>query len=157
LASLELISERYDDIDSFLTEMSLEPPNLSQVDADPEASEDENLVLSTIHSAKGLEWHSVFILSVLDGYIPSFRSLGDLSQLEEERRLLYVALTRAKKGLYIMKPHLEMGYGYQNYAEFQFSKVSRFLEEGDLLAQFTEPWSLRDESHSGLDSRKYQF
>ena len=155
LASLELIAERYDNMETFLTEMSLEPPDLSQSGSEPEDTEEEKLVLSTIHSAKGLEWHTVFILSAVDGYLPSFRSMGDLAQLEEERRLLYVALTRAKQGLYIMKPQLEMGYGYQGYSDFQFSKVTRFLEEGDLLTQFTEPWSIRDEA--GPDSRKYML
>ena len=73
---------------------------------------------------------SVFILSAIDGYIPSFQSLGDLNQLEEERRLMYVALTRAEKNLYIMKPNLDLSNSnYYKFSGMQFSKLSRFIED----------------------------
>lgn len=139
LDSLESIVSKYNDLETLLTEMSLDPPTESQVDAVESSKDEENLVLSTIHSAKGLEWHTVFLISAVDGYLPSFQSLGDLGQLEEERRLMYVALTRAEKDLYILKPNLDMSKGnYYRFSGMQFSQPSRFLEEAQILAQFTE-------------------
>ncbi len=146
LDSLQVIAERYDALETFLTEISLDPPEGSQVDSEPEDSEDEKLILSTIHSSKGLEFHTVFVMSLVDGYLPSFRALGDMAQLEEERRLLYVAMTRAKENLFLLKPNLEMGGdSYYNYSGFHFSKVSRFLDERSLLDEFTEKWALVEE------------
>lgn len=149
LESLEAISERFRDLESFLSDISLEPPESSQVGAFPESAEDERLTLSTIHSAKGLEWDTVFILSAVDGYLPSFQSLGDLMQIEEERRLLYVALTRARRHLFIMKPHLDGGGGqFFRYPGMRFSRISRFLEEGDILKTHAEQWVLVDEDRN---------
>lgn len=145
--SLKLISERFTTLEEFLAEISLDPPTQSHVDSLPQSTDDEKITLSTIHSAKGLEWHSVFILSAVDGYIPSFQSLGDLAQIEEERRLLYVALTRAQKNLYILKPNLNFsGSNYFRFSGMQFSKVSRFLEEGGLLETYTQKWAVEDEA-----------
>ena len=101
------LSERFRSLASMLDEFSLEPPESSQVGVDAVGEDEEYVVLSTIHSAKGLEWSRVFLLSVVDGYIPSFRSLQDPNQIEEERRLLYVAMTRAKDELYLIKPNLD--------------------------------------------------
>ena len=119
--------------------MSLDPPTDSQVDSMPGDNEDEKLCLSTIHSAKGLEWHTVFLLSAIDGYLPSFQSLGDLGQLEEERRLMYVALTRAEQNLYIMKPNLDLSKSnYYRFSGMEFSKLSRFLEENNIINTYAE-------------------
>ncbi|MEK9727008.1 MAG: ATP-dependent helicase [Candidatus Margulisiibacteriota bacterium] len=101
LNSLISLSERFRSLASMLDEFTLEPPESSQVGAEAAPDDDEYVVLSTIHSAKGLEWSRVFVLSVVDGYLPSFRSLQDPNQIEEERRLLYVAMTRAKDELYV--------------------------------------------------------
>ena len=68
--------------------------------------------------------------------------MGDLQQLEEERRLLYVALTRAKDQLFIIKPHLDLNRGYYPFQGMQFSKVSRFLDEPSLLDDHCEKWAL---------------
>ncbi|MFC1752053.1 ATP-dependent helicase [Thermoproteota archaeon] len=152
LESIQSIAERYETLEDFLSEMSLEPPEASQVDSLPEGKDEEKLILSTIHSAKGLEWHSVFILSVVDGFLPSFRSLGDLAQMEEERRLLYVAMTRAEENLYIIKPNLDHSPGvFHRYGGMQLSKLSRFLDEGDLINQYTERYTLVDECHHWLE------
>ena len=144
LNSLKTIAGRYTDLDQFLSEMSLEPPDNTQFDVAFEQTDERPITVSTIHSAKGLEWNTVFILSVVDGYIPSFQSLNDPKGIEEERRLLYVALTRAKKRLYVLKPHIEMNYGgAYRYSGMGFSKVSRFLEE-PMLRKLTETQVISD-------------
>ncbi len=90
----------------FLSDLAL----LSNVQAEDivEAGEEgESIVLSTVHRAKGLEWSRVFILGLTDGSFPSARSMGDLAQEEEERRVFYVALTRAKDELYLCYPIMD--------------------------------------------------
>ena len=139
LDSFEGITERFKTLETLLTEMSLDPPTDSQVDSMPGDNEDEKLCLSTIHSAKWLEWHTVFLLSAIDGYPPSFQSLGDLGQLEEERRLMYVALTRAEQNLFIMKPNLDLSKSnYYRFSGMEFSKLSRFLEENNIINTYAE-------------------
>lgn len=98
------IMEGYDGLDRFLADMALEPPSAS-VDGDLAVGEDDaGLVLSTIHSAKGLEWHTVFIIWALDGRFPSVYATKREEDLEDELRLMYVAATRAKENLYISYP-----------------------------------------------------
>ncbi|MFC1771681.1 ATP-dependent helicase, partial [Candidatus Margulisiibacteriota bacterium] len=146
LESLETISARYRDMETFLAEMSLDPPDSSQIGAMPKPDDEEKLVLSTIHSAKGLEWDTVFLISAIDGYLPSFQSLDDPDQIEEERRLVYVALTRAKQNLFIIKPNLDNSYNnFYRFSGRQFSRLSRFLEESGIVEQFAEKWVLVDE------------
>ena len=110
--------------------MSIDPPIDSIVDLGDESSEDEFVTLSTIHSAKGLEWHSVFVIHALDGYFPSNRSAYKIETLEEERRLMYVAVTRAKNNLMISYP---MNI-YDRETGTTLSKPSRFISDvtGDL-------------------------
>ncbi len=145
LDSLSKIIGRYDDLEKFLVDITLDPAELSHVDTEPsEKDREERLILSTIHSAKGLEWNSVFVIFLVDGFFPSAYSLESEEQVEEERRLLYVATTRAKENLYLIKPGLE---GSSNYFSSYcgFSKISRFLEEGDILEKYVEKWILEDE------------
>ena len=146
LESLVRIAERYNNLEQFLVDTTLEPLETSQVDVDVTDKEEEKLILSTIHSAKGLEWHTVFIIFLTDGYLPSAYSLDSEENVEEERRLLYVAATRAKENLYLLKPEIE--YAGRNYFEqsyLGFSEVSRFLNEGDILEKYVEQWNLIDE------------
>ena len=139
IESLITISERFKSLEKMLTEMSLEPPTETQSDSMAKDSDNEKISLSTIHSAKGLEWHTVFILSAIDGYLPSFQSLGDINQLEEERRLMYVALTRAEKQLFIMKPNLDLSTSnYYKFSGMQFSKLSRFIEDVSQLNELVD-------------------
>ena len=146
LDSIEAIAEQYDDLETMLTQLTLDPPTDSQIDSLEEVNDDEKLILSTIHSAKGLEWHTVFLISAVDGYIPSFQSLGDLDQIEEERRLMYVALTRAKENLFILKPNLDLSQSnYYRYSGMQFSRLSRFLEEHHIIKEFAEQWAIEEE------------
>ena len=105
LEHLAAIMERYDNLETFLADISLEPPNTSIDNTfTADYSENDRLVLSTIHSAKGLEWHTVFIIWALDGRFPSLHALNSPEDLEEERRLMYVASTRAREKLFFIHP-----------------------------------------------------
>ncbi|MBL7974010.1 MAG: ATP-dependent helicase, partial [Candidatus Kapabacteria bacterium] len=98
------ISQRYNSLEHLVHEISLDPPVAIASELLEEGGETEHLTLSTIHSAKGLEWDSVFLITALEGRFPSSKAEGSLEQLEEERRLMYVALTRAKNRLYVSYP-----------------------------------------------------
>jgi len=146
IESLLLISQRYKKLSAFLSDMTIEPIRESQSRTDPEDSDDEELVLSTIHSAKGLEWHTVFIIYLVDGFLPSTMSLSSIEEIEEERRLLYVAATRAKQNLYLVKPNnSKKGGNYFQSSYGSFTEVSRFLKENNLLEKHAEKWVLTDE------------
>jgi len=104
LEQLEQVSGRYPTRERFLTELTLDPPSAAgDLAGDPLLDEDY-LVLSTVHSAKGQEWESVFVLNVSDGNFPSEFATGKPEMIEEERRLLYVAMTRAKQSLSLIAP-----------------------------------------------------
>ncbi|MDH3984513.1 MAG: ATP-dependent helicase, partial [Gammaproteobacteria bacterium] len=104
LEQLEQISGRYPTRERFLTELTLDPPSAAgDLAGDPLLDEDY-LILSTVHSAKGQEWESVFVLNVTDGNFPSEFATGKPEMIEEERRLLYVAMTRAKQSLSLISP-----------------------------------------------------
>jgi ATP-dependent DNA helicase UvrD/PcrA len=120
------LSAKYDSLEKFLTEFALDPPSRNfGTKTVPliDESEDAPLTVSTIHSAKGLEWHSVIIPHTLDGLIPSIRSLNSIEELEEERRLFYVACSRAKQDLLITMP------SYVTTYNAFLSYPSRFLIE----------------------------
>jgi DNA helicase-2/ATP-dependent DNA helicase PcrA len=118
------IAERYKSLNDFLNDMALEPPVESVVDIEEESKEEEFLNLSTVHSAKGLEWKAVFIIWALDGRFPSSKAAEDIDSLEEERRLFYVASTRAKDKLYVTYP-ISI---YDRESGTVLSKPSRFIE-----------------------------
>jgi DNA helicase II / ATP-dependent DNA helicase PcrA len=82
----------------------MDPPQATSAEAGPPHLDEDFLVLSTIHSAKGQEWDVVFVLNVTDGCIPSDMAVGTREQIEEERRLLYVAMTRARQHLHLVQP-----------------------------------------------------
>jgi len=104
LEQLEQIASRYKDRQTFLAQIALDPPNSTQDLAGRPDLNDDFLVLSTIHSAKGLEWEVVYIINATDGHIPSDMATGSEEGIEEERRLFYVAMTRAKQWLYVYCP-----------------------------------------------------
>jgi DNA helicase-2/ATP-dependent DNA helicase PcrA len=122
LESLIALAEKYETLEEFLTDLVLEPIYSSEVEGE---RKEEILTLSTIHSAKGLEWHTVFVLSVIEGRFPSSYSLLNPEELEEERRLFYVAVTRAKERLYLIAPLTIYVPGEGR----TFAKLSRFLQE----------------------------
>ena len=98
------VASAYPSREGFLTEVTLDPPSATSDEAGVPGRDDDYLILSTIHSAKGQEWKSVHILNVVDGCIPSDLGTGTPEELEEERRLLYVAMTRAKDALHLVVP-----------------------------------------------------
>jgi DNA helicase-2/ATP-dependent DNA helicase PcrA len=104
LAQLTQIAASYQSRERFLTEMKLDPPDATSDEAGPPLLDEDYLILSTIHSAKGQEWKAVFVLNTVDGCIPSDLSVRTAPEIEEERRLLYVAMTRARDQLHLMVP-----------------------------------------------------
>lgn len=116
LLQLEQIAAGYASRERFLTELTLDPPDATSDEAGVPLLDEDYLILSTIHSAKGQEWKSVFVLNGVDGCIPSDLGAGEKEQIEEERRLLYVAMTRAKDALHVITPqrfftHQQSAYG----------------------------------------------
>jgi DNA helicase II / ATP-dependent DNA helicase PcrA len=134
LEMFQNITERYKDVDTLLTDLALEPPNESIVDVESPGPEEEFLTLSTIHSAKGLEWNSVFIIYALEGRFPTMRSVASDEEIEEERRLMYVACTRAKENLFITYP---MNV-YDRESGLILTKPSRFIQ--GIGEHLLEPW-----------------
>lgn len=127
LQQLETIAARYQSRGEFLSEMTLDPPTSTQeLPADPWLDEDY-LILSTIHSAKGLEWDSVFIIHAADGNIPADMATGSPEEIEEERRLLYVAMTRAKNQLFVLRPERYYFHHRRRSDQHSLSKITRFL------------------------------
>jgi len=137
LDSLVRIAARYSSLEEFLSDMALDPPERNIIGPGSKDKDDSRLVLSTIHSAKGLEWHTVFLIYVAEGHLPSYLSLEDEAAIEEECRLFYVAVTRAKENLFLLKPNIDRsGRSYFNDSATVFTRVSRFLEQGDILNKF---------------------
>ncbi|MEK7097556.1 MAG: ATP-dependent helicase, partial [Patescibacteria group bacterium] len=131
LGSLENIAQRYLTLEEFLTDMALEPPEKSLVDKGIRTHGENDLVLSTIHSAKGLEWHTVFLIYLAEGYLPSYQSMSSDSAIEEERRLFYVAATRAKNNLFLLRPQIDTSPRRSwDTTGSMYTQVSRFLDEG---------------------------
>ena len=104
LDQLVRIAAQYASRERFLTEMTLDPPEATSDEAGTPLLDEDYLILSTIHSAKGQEWTAVYVLNVVDGCIPSDMATGTADEIEEERRLLYVAMTRAKDDLHLIVP-----------------------------------------------------
>jgi DNA helicase-2/ATP-dependent DNA helicase PcrA len=136
LDQLEQIAGTYSARGSFLTELTLDPPEASSAEAVPPHLDEDYLVLSTIHSAKGQEWDAVFVLNVIDGCIPSDMALGSPEQTEEERRLLYVAMTRARQHLHLVQPMRLFRSHQHRYGDSHVLACrSRFIQD-DLLPLF---------------------
>jgi DNA helicase-2/ATP-dependent DNA helicase PcrA len=137
LEQLAVFAQQFVSIEDFLTQLAL----LTNVDADedrPASNDDEQLRLSTIHQAKGLEFDVVFVIMLCEGLFPSERS-GDTSEgVEEERRLMYVAITRARNELYLSYPLVRAGYGNSGDT---LQHPSRFLRE--IPEKLIEEWNLR--------------
>jgi len=139
LEMFQQITERYRSVGTLLADLALEPTAESVTDITAPGTDDEKLILSTIHSAKGLEWHSVFVLYALDGRFPVSRAAISDDNMEEERRLMYVACTRAKENLFITYP-INV---YDRESGLVLSKPSRFVSglPNDLL----ETWVIDEE------------
>jgi DNA helicase-2/ATP-dependent DNA helicase PcrA len=136
LQQLAGLATEYGTRSRFLTEITLDPPASTSDLAGPPHLDDDYLILSTIHSAKGGEWRTVFVIHAADGNIPSDMAISDPGGLEEERRLLYVALTRAKDHLHVTVPQRFYHKRFSSSREHSYALPSRFLDPA--MDQFDE-------------------
>ena len=130
IAHLVSLAAGYPSRERFLTELALDPPAATSDESGPGGHDEDYLILSTIHSAKGQEWSAVSVLNVVDGCIPSDMATGSPAEIEEERRLLYVAMTRARHHLHLLVPQRfyvtqQAAYGDRHV----YGSISRFLPE----------------------------
>ncbi|MEE8360125.1 MAG: 3'-5' exonuclease, partial [Candidatus Omnitrophota bacterium] len=140
LDTMRQISERYDSLSELLADFAIEPPDKGVSSIGPAQHLDvKPLTVSTIHSAKGLEWEAVFFMGLMDGVLPSKFSVDDDDEIEEEQRLFYVGVTRAKR-------HLSLSLHHEGYRGgiSQFNRVSRFVEAPNVALCL---------DHSGHDSQ----
>ena len=128
LDQLRVIAGGYPSRAAFLAAIALEPPQSTQDLATGGDAEDDALILSTAHSAKGKEWDAVFLIWAVDGHFPLARAAADEGQLEEERRLMYVALTRARNHLAVSFPL--NAYSTRRGADYSMDQLSRFIDSG---------------------------
>jgi DNA helicase II / ATP-dependent DNA helicase PcrA len=144
IAQLEQIAGGYESRERFLTELTLDPPDATSGHARASTLDEDYTILSTIHSAKGQEWRIVRVLNVVDGCIPSDMATRTQEEIEEERRLLYVAMTRAKDELDLIVP--------QRFYTYQQSKAgdrhvyacrSRFIPDGIIDSFDCQAWHER--------------
>jgi DNA helicase-2/ATP-dependent DNA helicase PcrA len=141
LKQLAIFAQPFESVEEFLTQMALLTNVEAEDEQQPADHDDERLRLSTIHQAKGLEFDAVFIIMLCDGLFPSARSIEsdeDGEGLEEERRLFYVAITRARNELYLSYPLIRAGYGNSGAT---LQQPSRFLEE--IPKELVDEWNLR--------------
>jgi DNA helicase-2/ATP-dependent DNA helicase PcrA len=136
LIQLEQIASGYPSRERFLTELALDPPDATSDHSGAPLLDEDYLILSTIHSAKGQEWKSVFVLNVVDGCIPSDLGSGTTTEIEEERRLLYVAMTRARDDLHLVVPQRFFTHGQNAQGDRHvYASRTRFIPDG-LLGRF---------------------
>ena len=159
LLQLEQIAAGYSSRERFLTELTLDPPDATSDQAGVPLLDEDYLVLSTIHSAKGQEWKSVFILNVVDGCIPSDLGTGTSAEIEEERRLLYVAMTRAKDNLSLVMPQRFFTHGQNPKGDRHvFASRTRFIPVSLLKHFESATWPQSDAlARERLAARKVQI
>ncbi len=140
LLQLEQIAGGYPNRERFLTELTLDPPDATSDQAGVPLLDEDSLILSTIHSAKGQEWRSVFMLNCVDGCIPSDLATGTTAEIEEERRLLYVGMTRARDSLTLVTPQRFFTGGQNSQGDRHvYASRTRFIPA--TLLQFFEATS----------------
>ncbi len=143
LVQLEQIASGYPSRQRFLTELTLDPPDATSDEAGPPHLDEDYLILSTIHSAKGQEWKNVFILNTVDGCMPIDLAVGTSEEIDEERRLLYVAMTRAKDDLHLIMPQRFYTHGQAARGDRHvYASRTRFIP-ASILELFTQAsWPL---------------
>lgn len=161
LDQLELLSGQYPSRERFLTELTLDPPNVTSDLAGQPMLDEDYLVLSTIHSAKGMEFDNVYILNVVDGSFPSEFATGRAELVEEERRLLYVAMTRARNELTLISPlkftlthqaRTGDAHVYGGRSRFMSEKVMKTLEEAVFHGSHIGEAGLKEAGQSAVDA-----
>jgi DNA helicase-2/ATP-dependent DNA helicase PcrA len=136
LLQLEQMASGYPSREHFLSELTLDPPDATSDQAGVPLLDEDYLILSTIHSAKGQEWKSVYLLNAVDGCMPSDLGAGTSAEIEEERRLLYVAMTRAKDDLHLVVPQRFFVRGQHAQGDRHlYASRTRFIPE-KLLGPF---------------------
>jgi len=141
ILQLEQIAAGHESRERFLTEITLDPPSASSDLAGAPHRDEDYLILSTIHSAKGQEWRQVFVLNCVDGCIPSELSTGTREEIEEERRLLYVAMTRARDTLHLMQPQRFYTHGQHPRGDRHVYAIpSRFISDSAQPLFECRPW-----------------
>ena len=136
LLQLEQIAAGYPSRERFLTDLTLDPPDATSDQAGPPLRDEDYLILSTIHSAKGQEWKNVFVLNSVDGCIPSDLGVGTTEEIDEERRLLYVAMTRARDSLRLITPQRFYTHGQTPRGDRHvYASRTRFIP-GSILEHF---------------------
>jgi DNA helicase-2/ATP-dependent DNA helicase PcrA len=139
LEQIERLAARFDDRLTLLADMALDPPAWTEELAGPPVLDEDYLILSTVHSAKGLEWDAVYVIHAADGNFPSDMSTGSVEEIEEERRLFYVACTRARDWLYVCFP-LRYYKSPRNHTDAHgYAQLTRFLADGPCTAFRDEP------------------
>src|SRR5882724_5800912 len=158
LVQLEQIASGYPSRERFLTDLTLDPPDATSDQAGVPLLDEDYLILSTIHSAKGQEWKSVYVLNVVDGCMPSDLGAGTSAELEEERRLLYVAITRAKDDLHLVVPQRFFAHGQHSKGDrHMYASRTRFIPEA-LLPNFEKiTWPRVSATHSSAASQVAQI
>ena len=135
LDQLERIATAHATRSAFLTDIALDPPEAVGAEAGPPVKDEDWLIISTVHSAKGQEWRAVYVLNVVDGCIPSDLATGTPAEIEEERRLLYVAMTRARDDLTLLQPMRFYVRGQASGSDKHiYAPRSRFITDEDLAA-----------------------
>ena len=148
IAQLEQIAGGYSSRQKFFTELTLDPPDSTSGRAGAPLRDEDYTILSTIHSAKGQEWKAVRILNVVDGCIPSDMATGTAEEIEEERRLLHVAMTRAKDELDLIVPHRFFTYNQAQWGDRHvYASVSRFIPKSIHGCFDCRAWSDRSASN----------
>jgi len=146
-AQLEQIAGGYPSREKFLTELTLDPPDSTTGRAGPALRDEDYAILSTIHSAKGQQWKAVRILNVVDGCIPSDMATGTAEEIEEERRLLHVAMTRAKDELDLVVPQRFFTHNQAQWGDRHvYASVSRFIPKSIHHCFDCQTWSDRSAS-----------
>jgi DNA helicase-2/ATP-dependent DNA helicase PcrA len=156
LEKLEQIAAGYATRERFLTELTLDPPEVTGAEAGAPLLDEDYLILSTIHSAKGQEWDAVFILNLVDGCIPSDMATGSPEQIEEERRVLGVAMTRAKLHLHLIQPlRFFRSQQHRSGDSYIFAPRSRFIPDAilDLFECRAWPTKVLGDARAPRDQR----
>jgi DNA helicase-2/ATP-dependent DNA helicase PcrA len=154
LVQLEQIAVGYPSRERFLTDLTLDPPDATSDRAGPPHLDEDYLILSTIHSAKGQEWKNVFVLNTVDGCIPADLGVGSKDEVDEERRLLYVAMTRARDSLHLIMPQRFYPHGQPARGDRNiFASRTRFIP-GSILDRFEScTWPLQGNAGQGAHPR----
>jgi DNA helicase-2/ATP-dependent DNA helicase PcrA len=138
---VEGFSRLYPSRERFLTELTLDPPDATSDQAGVPLLDEDYMILSTIHSAKGQEWKSVYLLNVVDGCMPSDLGVGTSAEIEEERRLLYVAMTRAKDDFHLIVPQRFFVHGQRAQGDrHMYASRTRFIPEKLLVLFERTTW-----------------